>query len=146
MGTKFFKVFLRRSYAKQMILTDKNTEQKMKFSIKYFFSKCNQIRSWSHLLKKFSVENFIFFFVRWNSFLEWRVPDIIFWIKKMTRKVSYNFLNTLIQANTLIIKVLTRSFIMLNTMMENERKSFTNISILSLRSCYLHCTKNEVFH
>ena len=61
MGTKFFKVFLRRSYAKQMILTDKNTEQKMKFSIKYFFSKCNQIRSWSHLLKKFSVENFIFF-------------------------------------------------------------------------------------
>ena len=36
----------------------------MKFSIKDFFSKCDQIRSslriWSHLLKKFIMENFIF--------------------------------------------------------------------------------------
>ena len=40
------------------------TAQKMKFSIKCFFSKCNQIsrklRIWSHLLKKSSMENFIF--------------------------------------------------------------------------------------
>ena len=36
----------------------------MKFSIKNFFSKCDQIRSflwiWSHLLKKLLIENFIF--------------------------------------------------------------------------------------
>ena len=35
----------------------------MKPSIKEFFSKCDQIRSflvWSHLLKKFLLENFIF--------------------------------------------------------------------------------------
>ena len=36
----------------------------MKFSIKDFFSKCDQIRSklriWSHLLKKSLLENFIF--------------------------------------------------------------------------------------
>ena len=36
----------------------------MKFSIKDFFSKCDQIRSklriWSHLLKKSLTENFIF--------------------------------------------------------------------------------------
>ena len=36
----------------------------MKFSIKDFFSKCDQIRSilriWSHLLKEFLMENFIF--------------------------------------------------------------------------------------
>ena len=36
----------------------------MKFSIKDFFSKCNQIcrklRIWSHLLKRSSMENFIF--------------------------------------------------------------------------------------
>ena len=36
----------------------------MKFSIKDFFSKCDQIRSflriWSHLLKKSLIENFIF--------------------------------------------------------------------------------------
>ena len=41
-----------------------NTAQKMKFSIKDFFSKCDQIRSflriWSHLLKKSLKENFIF--------------------------------------------------------------------------------------
>ena len=36
----------------------------MKFSIKDFFSKCDQIRRkksiWSHLLKKSLIENFIF--------------------------------------------------------------------------------------
>ena len=41
-----------------------DTAQKMKFSIKDFFSKCVQIRSflriWSHLLKKSLIENFIF--------------------------------------------------------------------------------------
>ena len=40
------------------------TAQKMKFSIKNFFSKCDQIcsflRIWSHLLKKSLMENFIF--------------------------------------------------------------------------------------
>ena len=40
------------------------TAQKMKFSIKDFFSKCEQIRRklqiWSHLLKKSLMENFIF--------------------------------------------------------------------------------------
>ena len=40
------------------------TAQKMKFSTKYFFSKCDQIRNflqiWSHLLKKSLMENFIF--------------------------------------------------------------------------------------
>ena len=41
-----------------------STAQKMKFSIKDFFSKCDQIRSflriWSRLLKKSIMENFIF--------------------------------------------------------------------------------------
>ena len=41
-----------------------NTPQNMKFSIKDFFSKCDQIhwklRIWSHLLKKYLMENFIF--------------------------------------------------------------------------------------
>ena len=43
----------------------------MKFSIKDFFSKCDQIRSllrvWSHLLKKSLMENFIFCAVTENS-------------------------------------------------------------------------------
>ena len=41
-----------------------NTAQNMKFSIKDFFSKCDQIRRklriWSHLMKKSLMENFIF--------------------------------------------------------------------------------------
>ena len=43
---------------------DSDIAQKMKFSIKDFFSKCDQIRKklriWSHLLKKSLMENFIF--------------------------------------------------------------------------------------
>ena len=45
-----------------------NTAQNMKFSIKDFFSKCDQIRRflriWSHLLKKFLMENIIFYAVQ----------------------------------------------------------------------------------
>ena len=41
-----------------------NTAQKIKFSIKDFFSKCDQIHMnlliWSHLLKKSFMENIIF--------------------------------------------------------------------------------------
>ena len=41
------------------------THKKMKFSIKDFFRKCDQIRRklriWSHLLKKFLMEKFLFF-------------------------------------------------------------------------------------
>ena len=39
----------------------------MKFSVKDFLSKCDEIHSflhiWSHLLKKFLIENFIFYAV-----------------------------------------------------------------------------------
>ena len=45
-----------------------NTTQKMKFSIKYFFSKCDKIRSflqiWSQVLNKSLTENFIFYAVQ----------------------------------------------------------------------------------
>ena len=57
-----------------------DTRQKMKFSIKYFFSKCDQIgsflRIWSHLLKKSLIENFIFCAV---------------WIKKGYKKADFNW-------------------------------------------------------
>ena len=50
------------------------TAQKMKFSIKDFFSKCDQIRSflgiWSYLVKKSLMKNVIFFVVfSENSYL-----------------------------------------------------------------------------
>ena len=41
------------------MLTKAHTTQKMKFSIKDFFSK-NNLRIWSHLLKKSLMENLIF--------------------------------------------------------------------------------------
>ena len=45
-----------------------NSAQKMKFFIKDFFSKCDQIcsflRIWSHLLKKSLMENFIYCVVK----------------------------------------------------------------------------------
>ena len=44
--------------------SNSNTAQIIKFSMKDFFSKCDQIRRklriWSHLLKKSLMENFIF--------------------------------------------------------------------------------------
>ena len=44
------------------------TAQKMKFSIKDFFSKCDRkLRIWSHLLKKSLMENLIFCAVYENS-------------------------------------------------------------------------------
>ena len=51
----------------------KSTAQKMKFYIKGFFSKCDQIcrklRIWSHLVKKSLMENFIFGLVKCTLFL-----------------------------------------------------------------------------
>ena len=55
------------------------TAQKMKFSIKDFFSKCDQIRRklqiWSHLLKKSVMENFIFCAVDLMAILAWAFTD-----------------------------------------------------------------------
>ena len=60
--THYFKV-LKPSKINQQF-QDIQLHQKMKFSIKDFFSKCDQVRSfqriWSHLLKKSLMENFIF--------------------------------------------------------------------------------------
>ena len=61
--------------------------QKMKISIKDFFSKCDQIRRklrmWSHLLKKFLVEIF-FFCVQSETLFEWKIDEFdqsnsLFW-------------------------------------------------------------------
>ena len=61
-------------------LLNTHIAQKMKFSMKYFFSKCDQIRGllriWSHLLKKSLMKNFIFCattfftFITFNNFFK----------------------------------------------------------------------------
>ena len=52
--------------------TSRTTAQIMKFSIKNFFSNCDQIRSflrvWSHLLKKSLMGNFIFYAVNLKGY------------------------------------------------------------------------------
>ena len=52
------------SSSKEQNAYDCSTAQKIKLSVKNFFRKCDQIRSflriWSHLLKKFLMKNFIF--------------------------------------------------------------------------------------
>ena len=62
--TIFFISKPRQDYTEALTGSEKATVQKMKFSIKDFFSKCDQIRRklriWSHLLKKFLMENFVF--------------------------------------------------------------------------------------
>ena len=63
---------------KSIFYYENSTAQKMKFSIKDFFSKCDQIRSFlqisSYLLKKSLMENFIFcavlklFYITFDSY------------------------------------------------------------------------------
>ena len=59
----------------------------MNFPIKYFFSKCDQIRGklliWSHLLKKSLMENFIFCAVQKGFQKLWQV---VFGVQKVTVK------------------------------------------------------------
>ena len=69
----FFDQFILQRYGKERPKVNEtfltlNTAQKMKFSIKDFFSKCDQIRRkleiWSNLRKKCFMENRIFGAVR----------------------------------------------------------------------------------
>ena len=66
----------------------------MKFSIKDFFSKCDQIsrklRIWSYLLKKSLTENFIFCAVKTSVFLFFVLLSLVKW-DYGTRK-NLNFL------------------------------------------------------
>ena len=63
MGKRFYVSLSLFKYFQNLRLLS-NTGQKMTFSIKDFFSKCDQIRGflriWSHLLKKSLMENFAF--------------------------------------------------------------------------------------
>ena len=62
------------------------TAQKMKFSIKDFYRKCNQMRSflriWLHILKKSLMENFIFCAVYFYM-------DVIMWIKEKVTLIHF---------------------------------------------------------
>ena len=78
----------------------------MKFPIKDFFSKCDQIRSflriWSHLLKKFLMENLIFCAV--SGLLDGELNH-----SENQTLNRFAFLNALIPTNSLIIKMYEKS-------------------------------------
>ena len=67
--------FLVRSSQREVFLKKGVTAQKMKFSIKDFFSKYDQVRwkprIWLHLLKKSLTKNFIFCVVRCLTSYHW---------------------------------------------------------------------------
>ena len=58
-------------YAVLVTIDSYHTGQKMKFFIKDFFSKCDQLRrklrAWSHLLKKSLMTEFIFCAMYWSE-------------------------------------------------------------------------------
>ena len=68
-----------------------STAQKMKFSIKDFFSKSDQIRSflriWLHLLKKSLMENFIFCAVQ-NS-CQWEYPGFLYLLRNVLKERNW---------------------------------------------------------
>ena len=75
-----------------------HTAQKMKFFIKDFFSKFDQIRMklriWSHLLKKSLMENFIFCAVTALKALITILTETIAYIKGPLVRQWYKFGNT----------------------------------------------------
>ena len=70
-----------------------STAQKIKFFIKDFFSKCDQIqrflRSWSHLPKKSLLENFIFCVVITSNIFDYRTYFLF--LKRGIIKSIYSF-------------------------------------------------------
>ena len=61
-------IFLRKAVSRCFLMIILITAQKMKFPIKYFFSKCDQtakLQIWSHLLKKSLTDNCGFCAVKW---------------------------------------------------------------------------------
>ena len=89
----------------------KYTTQKMKFSIKDFFSKCDPIRSflrmWSRLLKKSLMENLIFCVMRPKKIL---LPEMRVKKKNFTRaaekKTLFDKFNWIFSINFTLKKLL----------------------------------------
>ena len=106
-----------------------STSQKMKFSIKDFFSKCDQIRRklriWLHLLKKSLLENFFFCAV---------FPDISQFPKIQSLKMFGNLYlrQEVYKAYSTRNQVLIHSFIFILLYSRLPKKKFVLLSISSI--------------
>ena len=116
------------------------TAQKMKFSIKYFSSKCDQIcrklRIWSHLLEKSLMENFIFCAV--SVLLEINVLSLLANLTHknnfgFTEKMAWYYLTNLVQTLYRFLKRLDSKII--------KNKSENNI----LFRCYFYFIKWNIY-
>ena len=76
-------------------LNSRSNAQKMKFSIKDFFNKCDQMRSflriWSHLLKKSSMKNFFFWAERRPMPRGYQWSRKLFWTLNMFKGMKNSF-------------------------------------------------------
>ena len=81
-------------------LAKPSTARNMKFSIKYFFGKCDQIRRklriWLHLSKKLLMENFIFSELLHTHILWKDVPKLIILKKDNIILLKFSFTRNLI--------------------------------------------------
>ena len=95
----FYKVFHQQRGNEVSLSTLKwTTAHKIKFSIKDFFSKCDQILMDS--LKKFFMENFVFYAVNWNIRISSKLSlpplcTIIFSQKLLMNLVDHNYITAL---------------------------------------------------
>ena len=90
--TEYEKIWSRKNFVFcHKTLTHLFTAYKMKSTITSFFSKCDQIlrkvRSWSHLLKKSLMENYIFVqcFLMLNFYFSWKYKKIL-WFSDAFRR------------------------------------------------------------
>ena len=142
---------------------DTHTAQKMKFSIKDFFSKCDQtcrnLCIWSNLLKKSLTENFIFcavpkvwfehcvfklhykYMKRLNC--HWRLQYVYAWFQLL---VSYYLTVCNLGDMKYQVKILENFMIVVSNAARNiPNYNYRDIPMIVLLLNF-HCTKNEVFH
>ena len=117
------------------------TAQKMEFSIKDFFSKCDQVRwkqrIWSHVLKKFLMENFIFLCSVSETYLEPTQRSKMELFKKMINGFTFSQ-----KALPEIFEWVLYAFLPL-VIGVSARKIEVEKEIAAEK---IHCTKSEVFH
>ena len=109
----------------------------MKFTIKDYFSKCNQIRSFLrislHLLKKSLMENFIFYAVKiyqelgLESLTDWRWYRNLVFFQKIIKNLSPTYLATYLNNNTPPFIYNTRI---------SYQNTFRNISCKNFKSAF----------
>ena len=112
------------------------TTQKMKFSIKDFFSKCEQIRRklriWSQLLKKSLIENFIFWAVLHLIFFLFLLLLSLLLAKPFSLAFYFKLINPLYFTNIIPIYQI---YVKINILISLQRVQKTMWMIFNVKYC-----------